>query len=333
MGTPAAHLPPALAGADVARLMESLGLPAPAGVEVLRATAEYHAIYLVRFAAAAAAPRLAALSGAEPDGSVVLVLRVSGRHMARIKTLNEVAVMRWVREHTTIPVPAVVAFDASEDNAIGHEFTLLERAPGTSVDRIYDALGDAAKRSLVEQLADFVVQLHAQAWLPGFVGGLAVGDDGAVVPGPAVDETFWQLPDVREHWGPDVAFEALNPVDGPHGGWAAFNSACLERYVFAIERHPALQPYRDLVPRIRDLVAAVAAPDVAAQIDDVKYVLAHKDLHFANVMCDDSTPQCRITAVLDWEFSGVVPAPRWNPPLPFSGTARPATRPARSACG
>jgi len=325
MGTPAAYLPPALSTEAITSLMVSLDLPRPQLVESLQAAADYHSIYLVHFSASAAS--LIPAVRPDSDGSLVLVLRVSGRHIPQLKTRNEVAVMQWVRANTTVPVPFVVRFDATENNAIGHEFTLLERAPGVSVDKIYSQLDETAKLNLVEQLTDFLVQLHSKPWQEPCVSGLSVEMEGeGVAPGPVIDETFWQIPDIAEYWDPDTTFESLNPVDGPYSGWVAFNTACLTRYASAIERHPSLKPYQNMLPRLRRFIEAINSPAYKEKLDNVKYILAHKDMHFANIMCQypalggeqaghERGP--RITAVLDWEFAGIVPAPRWNPPRAF----------------
>jgi aminoglycoside phosphotransferase (APT) family kinase protein len=61
----------------------------------------------------------------------------------------------------------------------------------------------------------------------------------------------------------------------------------------------------DLIPRIKAFMAAMDKHK--EELNQTRLVLAHRDLHFGNIMYDISAK--RITAVLDWEFAGVVPAP------------------------
>ncbi|PYI22391.1 APH-domain-containing protein [Aspergillus violaceofuscus CBS 115571] len=334
MSTADSFLPPALSAESITALILSLSLPTPTSITPLEVRAAFHSIYLITFAAS---PPTNIPARPNPDGSTTLVLRVSGRQLPRIKTLNEVGVMSWVRTHTTIPVPAIIHYDATETNPIGHEFTLLEKAPGVSLDTIYPSLSESTKTQLVRQLAAYLIELHTHPWTDGYVGGLTLSASGAVARGPPIDETYWQKPDLEKYWSPSImvsgteteptdgtiSLETLNPI--PPAGfpdYVAFTVGCLDRYLDAIAIHPALQPYRDLVPRVRAFRAAVQRPECAARLNDVPYVLAHKDLHCANIMCDPTRPGCPITAVLDWEFSGVVAAPRWNPVRAFLWNAR-----------
>ncbi|RDW95145.1 hypothetical protein BP5796_00908 [Coleophoma crateriformis] len=81
---------------------------------------------------------------------------------------------------------------------------------------------------------------------------------------------------------------------------------------------------RDSVGRLDLFIQALE--DNAVELNNVKLKLAHKDLHLANIMYDYETS--RITAVLDWEFSGVVPFTRWNPSraLFWNGLATPEAK-------
>lgn len=325
MGTPSQFLPPALSEDQVSRHIQSLALPSPTSVQPLQVAAQFHSIYIVSYSPHAAADVLSQAPSlqAEADGSLDLVLRVAGRHLPRIKTLNEVGIMTWVRENTTIPVPLVVKFDATENNLLGHEFTLLEKARGVSVDKIYDSLSQDLKHNLVSQLTDYLGELHQKQWNEGFVGGLVIGDDGNVTKGPIIDEYFWQVPDIEKYWPPSENVESLNPV-APQGfeSYTAFIGASVKHYSHAISVHESLAPFRDLIPRLDAFVEAISSATNKPILNEVRYILAHKDLHFANIMCDPNDPSGRITAILDWEFSGVVPAPRWNPPRAFLWNAQ-----------
>jgi len=361
MGTPSEYLPPALSHDSIRSLCTSLGLPSPASISSLSVAvaAEYHSIYLLTFAIATAKQITPAITHLEGDGSATLVLRVSGRHLPGFKTRNEVGVMRWVRKHTTIPVPAIIRFDDSEDNPIGHEFTLLEKAPGISVDKVYDRLSEGQKWRMVEQLVEYIIQLHKLAWPHPFVGGLVpapsvdnpqldtAATDDETVTGLPIEETFWQTPDIDKFWPPlgSETLYSLNPIpvlgEGrPNGGFPSYTSyiaACIDRYIHAISRHESLAPFRDMIPRLRAFNSAILSDKYKTTLNDATYVLAHKDMHFANLMCDfpidtrndriladgkledmlGEDGEIRITAVLDWEFSGVVPANRWNPARAF----------------
>ncbi|RDW68770.1 phosphotransferase family protein [Aspergillus mulundensis] len=317
MGTQATYLPPSLSTETIRTLITSLDLPTPTSIKPLQVRAAFHTIYLITFP-----PSSNITARSNPNGTITLVLRVSGRQLPDIKTRNEVGVMTWVRRNTTIPVPAVLRFDNSEENPIGHEFTLLEMAPGVSVDQIYDKLSDEEKTSLVRQLTDYLIQLHAKPWDEGYVGGLKLSE-GKVTRGPPIDENFWQMPDLQKYWFESElptkeTLETLNPIS-PDGfsRYVDYTIGCLERYIHAIEVHPSLETYRDMIPRIRAFITQLQKEENTSDLNHVTYVLAHKDLHFANIMCAPSQPGCPITAVLDWEFSGVVPAPRWNPPRAF----------------
>lgn len=291
---------PNLSTAAINKLLASLSLPPPETIDNVQVNAAYHSIYNLHFTSGD-------LSGLFPDcsrngdGTVNLILRVSGNHLPRSKTLNEVACLIWVRKNTRIPVPMLVRFDASVNNPILHEFMLLERAPGISVDKIYEQLDDKAKRYLVAQLTDYLIQLQSHHWT--HVGGLSLVDDD-IIPGPVLDETFWQTPDLDKYWGPLDTVQTLN-IAGPYKSYADYGSACLRTYSQNIGKHPLIAPYRDLCPRL--VALANHLRDEPGAIDQMTYVFAHKDLHFANVMCDPTT--ATITSILDWEFAGVVPAP------------------------
>ncbi|RAO71650.1 uncharacterized protein BHQ10_007662 [Talaromyces amestolkiae] len=312
------YLPPALTADTITDLILSLNLPKPTSIEPLEVSAAFHSIYLIHFSASDASS-IAART--EKDGSLILVLRVSGRQLPGIKTLNEVGAMNWVRKNTHIPVPAIVRYDATEKNLIGYEFTLLEKAPGVSVDKVYDTLSTETKTNMVRQLTEYLIELHSHPWKEGFVGGLIPGDDGESARGPPIDEWFWQVPDLEKHWsslGLHETLETINPIPAEgFDSYVAYNVGCLKRYIHVIEVHPSLDSYRDMIPRLRSLVAKLQKPELIEQLNRVTYIFAHKDLHFANIMCDPDEPGCPITAILDWEFSGVVPAPRWNPPRAF----------------
>jgi hypothetical protein len=298
MGTPANYLPPPISTDSINALMESIGKPKPVAVTAPNVTAQYHSIYFLT----------------EPtDGDhdeKELVLRVSGPHIPRIKTRNEVAIMRWISKNTTIPVPHVLSYDTSVDNVIQHEYILLSRAPGDPLSEIYQSLDDAQISDIIDQFIDILVQLHAVEWKA--IGGLTFNHKGDIIVGPVLEETFWHVPEIQRFWPPSETMATLN-IEGPYLTYVDYISAHVQKYIHAIRTHEKLAFMRDTIPRLETFLGALV--DHATELNNVKLRLAHKDLHFANILFDRESN--KITAILDWEFSGVVPFTKWNPSRAF----------------
>lgn len=56
-------------------------------------------------------------------------------------------------------------------------------------------------------------------------------------------------------------------------------------------------------------------------MNTTRYILAHRDLHFGNILYDSDTS--KITAILGWEFAAGVPAPLWDPRKAFLWNGHP----------
>ena len=297
MSTPAEHLPGPISDNQINDLLASISLPKASSIVPAQVTAEYHSIYFIT------------IPPNETQTHTNLVLRVSGHHLPRIKTTNEVGIMSWISKNTTIPIPEVVAYDASVDNPIAHEYTLLSRAKGETLSEVYTTLNEEQIRGILDQLIDILAQLHAHKW--DAIGGLNINAQGEIVLAPLVDETFWQVPDLKL-WPETETVASLN-IAGPYPNYIDYVSAQTRHYIRLISIHDKLAFMRPDIPRLEAFRASL--PRHAAELNDTKLRLAHKDLHWANLLYD--TTSSRITAVLDWEFSAVVPIQLWDPRRAF----------------
>jgi hypothetical protein len=300
-----AHLPQPLSSQSITTLLTSLDLPRPSSVRQLLVATSFHTVYQLDF-------EEKDLSRLAPAKSPSLALRVSGSHVAKIKTENEVACMTWiVRNCPSIPVPAVVRWDSSIENTIGAEYTLLEFVSGVSVESKYEHLSESEKLGLVKQLTIMLEELHDSKVSPG-VHGLMLQSD-KLKPGPFIDERIWFTPDIEKFWGPTDTIMTVNSI-GMFDSYAHLAETTLEKQIQAIQKHSSLDFMVDLVPRLDNLQSLVMK-SLKDELNDTKYVFTHRDLHFGNIMFDPNT--CRITSILDWEFSAVIPAFMWNQGNPF----------------
>jgi hypothetical protein len=133
---------------------------------------------------------------------------------------------------------------------------------------------------------DYLCELHAHPWV-SFVGGLSIRE-GDISPGPLIVENFWQTANLERYWADSrETLKSLNPVlEAGFLNYVGLTIGCLKRYIRAIEKHPSLAPCRDMIPRISAFVETIQEPANAEKLNPVTYVLAHKALHFGNIMCN-----------------------------------------------
>lgn len=318
MGSPKTHLPQHLTEDHVRALLETLSSPAPQSIRQLKVTADFHIIFVITYSTADLNPWSYVKNDQLPTANVTeLILRVSGNHISKIKTENEAAVLSWLQKNTSIPVPRVVAYDSSIGNALHHEYILMTRESGESLANVYTSFDTTQMDAILDQLININAELHKHKW--SHIGGLSFDDNGNIIPGPVLEETFWFEPDIISLWPAGEIFDSLN-ISGPFASYTQYISAHLLKYKHAIEVHPSLEFMQDILPQLDRFLTTITSEQMQSRLDNVPLRPAHKDLHFANILVDPST--ARIISIIDWEFAGVVPFTRWNPSRAFLWNAQ-----------
>lgn len=196
-------------------------------------------------------------------------------------------------------------------------------AAGQSFDTVEASLkADGTENSYSEHLSAYMEQisivlseLASHTW--SHIGGLQLSSDGKdVVPGPVIDESLWMSPEIPKFWADGVVSSDVN-ISGPYDSWPSLLAAQLQTYLFALTHHDSLRPLQPLLPIIQQFQSVISSnASIINQLNTAtKLILAHRDLHFGNVMWNISSK--KITAILDWEFAAVVPAQRWDPSRAF----------------
>ncbi|KAG8739901.1 hypothetical protein FRC10_005000 [Ceratobasidium sp. 414] len=273
-----------------------------------------------------------ALDAKDPMNVSDVVLRVSRPCIPQIKTENEVAIMQHLQRHTSIPLPKIHFWDNTEDNVLNHEYICMERIPHPTFNTVLNKLSESALDHVLSQVVDFFIQIRHISPSSGhrMLGGLRF-DNGAVltshpdapptdkyiIPGPVVEETFWQTPDIIRYWNSvpelaDIKFNDLNAF-GPFECWVDWVLAWLRSYEMQVLKHPRLEFCRGRIgERLSRVVELLEAPEPVQWLQDLKnneggrsLYLSSKDLHGGNILVDE---QGTIYAFIDWEFAGFVPS-------------------------
>ncbi|SJK98174.1 uncharacterized protein ARMOST_01435 [Armillaria ostoyae] len=211
---------------------------------------------------------------------------------------SEVATMRYVEAHTSIPIPHIHLAEFDSTNAVGTRFMLMDRIVGSSLGKVWHTLQPEGRETVVRQLAGFQAELLK---LEFPVLGSIIDEQGTVGPlsrsctrppllglecGPfkstkdyMLANIYAELKLVQERHQEQKQSEDRKALTGGLG------DASLE---------DAQKWLSLLAEGVKGLQDGVLDPP------DNPYILFHDDFKWANVLVSAEDPP-QVVGLLDWE--------------------------------
>jgi aminoglycoside phosphotransferase (APT) family kinase protein len=312
-------------------------------IAVAKAIAVHHlpvtpSSYAITFFSAGAFNKLFLLhplgdSGGTPESFIMRVILPVDPYF---KTASEVATLQFVRKHTSIPVPRVIAFDSSADNELGFEWILMTKLPGVALKSLWEfpELAWDSRVQLTKTLAGYVKQLTSfkfslmgnlypssrpeferVAWLKHLSSEtrfVPLPDDAEFAIGPVATIPFFYGDRLR-----------LQDCRGPFETSSSYLTSLLHLHISSTtnrktavgtnEKHndedDVISEFEDAISAYESLLSVLSIffPPEASS-DAETFSLFHDDISPDNILVDPTTH--RITGIVDWECVSL--QPRWE---------------------
>ncbi|KAI9835514.1 MAG: hypothetical protein M1819_001965 [Sarea resinae] len=248
-------------------------------------------------------------------------------------TASEVAVLTFVKTHTAIPVPGVLAWSSDANNPIGVEYIILEMVPGKQLSEAWGEMNELDQFELIQSLSRLESQLTSIKF-PAY-GNLyfrqgkpekAIDLDSYVDP-----EALYCIGPVYNDSWPGGSGEHLSWVDLSAGPWTGLSELGIglcqrgtwhtdqTRSDVAVGPHfGSSEDHRQILEAARKVIRALESCSLLDRY--CKPTLWHTDLHMGNIFVSEEDPRV-IVGLIDWQFTSILPLfvqARWpiflNPP-------------------
>ncbi|KAJ5215294.1 uncharacterized protein N7498_001701 [Penicillium cinerascens] len=234
-------------------------------------------------------------------------------------TASEVAVLSFVRTHTTIPVPKVLAWSADSTNPVGAEYIVMERVPGVQIFKKWNEMGESNRISIIKRLTQWERELaeirfpafgslYHKSSLSGSLGehelislDQSVDPEGLFCIGPSCDSAWSMQHSPSVHCGPwkttiDLGESLINRslIKSQHGlnpDLPVSLNSPLEEHLITLDMAKRVMP------------AAANNPKLLAQSQPT---LWHTDLHMGNIFVAEDNP-AEVTGFIDWQHTSINP--------------------------
>ena len=261
-------------------------------------------------------------------GSPEYVFRVTSPVEPFYKTASEVATLSYIREHTSVPVPRVIAHSSIAENELGCEWILMERVPGVALSSVWSDMDLKTKSRETKVIGGFVRQLREIQRPFAAIGNLYFRKDidasnAAVRVVPTKDEKYVLGPIVTSYMFAGGRKLRVSRDLGPYSNDAEYIAALAAA---ELEEMKLLQSAEALSYSDFDEDLAEDAEDIIEVLDELQtisaalfpsrlhnFTLYHHDFSLANIIVDPTTYE--VTGIVDWECVGT--RPQWEDTYPL----------------
>ncbi|KAL8813133.1 MAG: hypothetical protein Q9200_000481 [Gallowayella weberi] len=226
-------------------------------------------------------------TGDSHDRYVLRIPRFQFRtETAHARQAREMAIVRYVRQHTSIPTAKIVFSDSTIKNPLEDPYVVQSRIPGQDLLAVYPTLTHQQKLAIAEQ------------WGQMLLSEFAIRNDFAGIVDASTDG-------IGAYIRPFVVYPP-EPEDEPQDVGLLSKQSVLGLLTSQFERWPAAdqRAYSNDVKMLgyEALTTVAQQMDAVGLFKDVYFCLCHLDLAPRNVMVEIKPDNSvRISGVLDWD--------------------------------
>ncbi|KAM0430434.1 hypothetical protein ACHAPT_005780 [Fusarium lateritium] len=238
--------------------------------------------------------RIIGLAQQKSNTKTQYILRIPRFNAAQVN--NDVAVLRFLQQYTTIPAPEVVTFDETEHNALGSPYAVQNRIPGVDLYSTYPNLRHEERHKVARELGAIFNQMLAVR--SSTAGKLVLPTDRKSLEVPVHVAPLTDM--VSE---PARPYNASAPSESTHD---LLTNIFLSRKAYEQKRNPS-----DTVgPKLWDQFCQMTSElNAGGWLADGHYSITHLDLAPRNILVNPTAdPRLPIiSGVLDWDSAVLGP--------------------------
>ncbi|KAM5490304.1 hypothetical protein MaudMau93_002502 [Microsporum audouinii] len=240
-------------------------------------------------------------------------------------TASEAAVLEFVRTHTTIPVPKVLAWSSDPKNPVGAEYIIMEKAKGVQLHTVWGDLSQSGRLRVIEslvlmekQLLSFQFPAYGNLYFRHSIPESScvflhkdIDSAGLYCVGPAADSA-WSNDNVLKKGIESSEFDSGPWVNLKCFGEALIKRSLLKGFPSNARKLSACQPinygsssaHKKVLGSAMALVPLISSHPIL--VANSSPTLLHTDLHMGNIFVTEDGP-IEITSIIDWHSITIAP--------------------------